>query len=100
MRGMMCVLRQPELTRRMTRIACIALLACAAGFCTPAHAETISVPAVLGSDPGKPGPIPVSLIKFRIALAGCAFTKFSDAGVQSVNVSAASPKAAAKVGAF
>ena len=69
-------------------------------YCTNACAESIEVHTVLATEPGKPGAIPSECTKFKAALGASAFAKFSSVGVQTVNITAAVPKASVPVGGY
>jgi len=64
------------------------------------HAETFDVQTVLAVDPGKSGPVPASLAKYKVALSTSAYIKFSDAGKQAVTVSDAAPNSTCAVGKY
>ncbi len=70
------------------------------GCMSSLRAETIEVHTVLATEPGKPGTVPSELAKFKAALSACPFGKLANGGVQTVTVTAASPKAVVQVGSF
>ena len=68
--------------------------------CLALRAENFELQTVVASVPGKPGGVPESLKKYKVALLTSTYSRFSDGGVQTVAFTAAVPKTSAKVGKY